>query len=316
VTRLLRSDLDELDAYVTRIAASTGIPAAHIEKDYWVTEALRGVAAASRETGCSIVFKGGTSLSKAHHLIQRFSEDVDLIAVLPAGGTKSKDTILKSFVAAAAATTGLTIETDEDATTRGVKRTAVLAYPTAHDAGVLRPGVLVEVGTRGGALPQRRLAVQSLITEYAESIDLPVDFEEAAPVSILVLEPVRTLVDKLVLLHHAATEGDDTRRAITARHYYDVDRLLRNDDIIAQLTDPPVDVLAREVTEHSTAAGLPTADRPKGGFAASPAWNPEAAQVAGRAYEHTVLPNLVWPGAPRSTFDECCARVHELADLL
>lgn len=93
MSRLLRSDLDELDAYVTRIAEATGIPSSHIVKDYWVTEVLRGAAAASRETGCSIVFKGGTSLAKAHHLIQRFSEDVGLMAVLPAGGATAKGAI-------------------------------------------------------------------------------------------------------------------------------------------------------------------------------------------------------------------------------
>jgi len=251
MSRLLRSDLDEVDVYVTRIAEATGIPASHIEKDYWVTEVLRGAAAASRTTGCSLVFKGGTSLSKAHHLIQRFSEDVDLIAVLPAGGAKAKDSALKAFVEGASAAAGLTPETDQATTTKGVKRTSVFTYPTVHGSGVLRSGVLMELGTRGGALPQRRLAVQSLITEHAESIGLPVDFHEAEPVSILVLEPVRTLVDKLVLLHHAATEGDEARKAATARHYYDVDRLLRNDDVLAQLSEPPIDVLAREVCEHS-----------------------------------------------------------------
>lgn len=270
----------------------------------------------SRKTGCSVVFKGGTSLSKAHHLIQRFSEDVDLIAVLPAGGVKARDAALKAFVDGAVEATGLDSETDHGATTRGLKRTAVLAYPTAYGAGVLRPGVLIELGTRGGALPQRRLAVQSLITEHAESIGLPVDFDEAQPVSILVLAPIRTLVDKLVLLHHAATDGDGERRAVTARHYYDVDRLLRNDDIVAQLTEQPVDVLAREVTEHSRAAELPTADRPKGGFAASPAWDPSASRDAADAYHNVVLANLVWPGAPRSSFEECFARVRELAHLL
>ncbi|MGH9022854.1 MAG: nucleotidyl transferase AbiEii/AbiGii toxin family protein, partial [Acidimicrobiia bacterium] len=135
MTRLLRSDLDELDVYVTRIATATGIPAAHIEKDYWVTEVLRGIAAASRQTGCSIVFKGGTSLSKAHHLIQRFSEDVDLIAVLPAGGDRAKDATLKAFIAGAAEATGLASDTDQGVTTRGVKRSAVLAYPAVHGAG-------------------------------------------------------------------------------------------------------------------------------------------------------------------------------------
>jgi len=66
-----------------------------------------------------------------------------------------------------------------------------------RSAGILRPGVLIELGTRGGALPRRRLAIQSLLTEHAESIGLQVGFAEADPVSIPVLEPVRTLVDKL-----------------------------------------------------------------------------------------------------------------------
>lgn len=316
MTRLLRSDLDELDVYVTRIAATTGIPPSHIEKDYWVTEVLRGAAATSLEIGCSIIFKGGTSLSKAHHLIQRFSEDVDLIAVLPAGSVRAKDAALKAFVAGAARVTGLTPQTDAATTTKGVKRTSVFAYPTAHSSGLLRPGVLMELGTRGGALPQRRLAIQSLLTEHAESAGLPVDFDEAEPVSILVLEPVRTLVDKLVLLHHAATEGDDARRAATARHYYDVGRLLRNDDVLAHLVDPPIDVLAREVCEHSRAAGLPTADRPRGGFASSPAWDAGTSRVAADAYDGLVVPTLVWPGAPTSSFDECCVRVRDVAALL
>jgi hypothetical protein len=316
MNRLLRADLDELDAYVTQVAEATGIPAAHVEKDYWVTEVLQGATAASRQTGCSIVFKGGTSLSKAHHLIQRFSEDVDLIAVLPAGGGKAKDTALKAFVRGAAEATGIAPETDQATTTKGVKRTSVFPYPAVHDSGTLRTGVLMEIGTRGGALPQRRLAVQSLVTEHAESTGLPVDFDEAEPVSLLVLEPVRTLVDKLVLLHHAATEGDDVRKAATARHYYDVDRLLRNEDVVAQLDEPPIDVLAREVCEHSRAAGLPTADRPRGGFATSPAWDPTVASVASTAYTNVVVPSLLWPQATRSTFHECCMRVRDLASLL
>jgi hypothetical protein len=316
MSRLIRDEPDVLEVYITRIAAATGIPAAHIEKDFWVTEVLRGVATASQETGCSIVFKGGTSLSKAHRLIQRFSEDVDLIAILPAGGKNIRDKTLKAFVEAASIATGIVPTVDPSSSTTGVKRTATFTYETARDAGILRPGVLMELGTRGGALPQRRLAVQSLITEHAETVGLPLDFDEAAPVSLLVLEPVRTLADKLVLLHHAATEGDDNRKTATARHYYDVDRLLRNDQVIAHLADSPMDVLAREVCEHSRSAGLPTADRPKGGFATSPAWDPAQAAIAMRAYTSTVLPNLVWPNSPTSTFEECCKKIHDLVRIL
>ncbi|MHB8304227.1 MAG: nucleotidyl transferase AbiEii/AbiGii toxin family protein, partial [Acidobacteriaceae bacterium] len=46
-----------------------------IEKDYYVTEVLRIIAATA---GDKVIFKGGTSLSKGWNLIQRFSEDIDI----------------------------------------------------------------------------------------------------------------------------------------------------------------------------------------------------------------------------------------------
>ena len=173
----------------------------------------------------------------------------------------------------------------------------------------------MELGTRGGALPNRRLPIHSLIAENAEAVELPIDFEEAAPVNLLVLKPVRTLAEKLVLLHHTATEGDTQRQATTARHYYDIDRLLRDDGVLSDLRSSPIDLYAREVNEHSRAAGLPTAMRPRDGFAASPAWDPSATSNAEAAYD-AVMDLLLWPDAPRASFAECCHRVHELAELL
>lgn len=312
--RHLRGRLDELEVYVTRIAERANIPAAHLEKDFWITEVLRGAAAASASTGCSMIFKGGTSLSKAHRLIQRFSEDIDLIVVMPQGGKSSKDTILKKFVDAAATATGLTPAIDRSSATKGVKRTAVFEYPTGHNSGQLKPGVLMELGTRDGALPHRRLPIRSLIAEHAKTVGLSIDFVEATPTSILVLEPVRTLVEKIVLLHSAATEGDERRQRLTARHYYDIDRLLRDEAILRDLETHAIDVLTREVTHHSQAAGLPTASRPAAGFASSPAWNPKT-NVAEQAY-NIVLQQLIWPGASKSTFEECCSLVHKLRDKL
>lgn len=54
---------------------SRGLRPALIEKDYYVTEALRVIAATVPDKA---IFKGGTSLSKGWNLIQRFSEDIDL----------------------------------------------------------------------------------------------------------------------------------------------------------------------------------------------------------------------------------------------
>lgn len=55
-----------------------GLRPAIIEKDYFVTEALRVIAEIAAE---KVIFKGGTSLSKGWNLIRRFSEDIDLFSI-------------------------------------------------------------------------------------------------------------------------------------------------------------------------------------------------------------------------------------------
>ena len=54
---------------------AAGLRPSFIEKDYYVTEALRAIAQTSAD---KVIFKGGTSLSKGWNLIQRFSEDIDI----------------------------------------------------------------------------------------------------------------------------------------------------------------------------------------------------------------------------------------------
>ncbi len=59
-----------------QLSFKTGIQQQAIEKDAWVTLVLRLVFNA--KISKHLVFKGGTSLSKAYQLIKRFSEDIDL----------------------------------------------------------------------------------------------------------------------------------------------------------------------------------------------------------------------------------------------
>ena len=59
---------------VSNISAKSGLPMEVVEKDYYITMILKQFS-----KDCSdIIFKGGTSLSKAHHVLNRFSEDIDL----------------------------------------------------------------------------------------------------------------------------------------------------------------------------------------------------------------------------------------------
>jgi predicted nucleotidyltransferase component of viral defense system len=74
----LRQRPDDLLALTAATADALAIPAEFVEKDFWVVELLRSLFQPSDVSAdVTIVFKGGTSLSKGFGLTQRFSEDVD-----------------------------------------------------------------------------------------------------------------------------------------------------------------------------------------------------------------------------------------------
>src|SRR5712675_83369 len=100
-----------------------GLRPAIIEKDYYVTEALRIISVTARE---KVIFKGGTSLSKGWNLIQRFSEDIDLfldpVAFQPPLGKKAIDRELKKLRDAVATHPALTYIEGESQTIGGFGR--------------------------------------------------------------------------------------------------------------------------------------------------------------------------------------------------
>lgn len=212
----LVEDPDAVNALAAQIAEGTGIPASHVEKDFWVTEVLRGVAQQAASEDVTIIFKGGTSLSKAYKLIRRFSEDVDMLVVLPAKGIDARNSILKRLVDGASSATSLETVTVNDACRRGVKRGARFYYRGQPAGAGLSDGVFLELGSIGGGMPTDIVRLRSLLVEHAgERIS---GYPEAEPVEVRVLRPSRTLVEKLVLLHtaHSAESPEAARRA--ARH--------------------------------------------------------------------------------------------------
>jgi hypothetical protein len=234
----------------------------------------------------------------------------------PGQSTGRDNRLLKQFVSAAEESTGLDSELDTRSATKGVKRTVTLTYPTASVPSPLRSGVLLELGTRGGAMPTSPRQVISLLVEHGPRAGIGLDFVEAEPVAAHVLAPVRTLVEKLMIVHHAASTGDPEEQKRLARHYYDIWCLLSDQDTVAALKESPADVLAREVSTFTDAAGLDGTTRPADGFAASPAFDLTATQPARSAFESIVVGQLVWPHAPRPSFEDCHQAVHSRADLL
>jgi len=71
-----KTDKAEKVAVFNAIATQKGMKPFAVEKDWWVSRTLEIIF--QMEIAKHLVFKGGTSLSKAWNLINRFSEDIDL----------------------------------------------------------------------------------------------------------------------------------------------------------------------------------------------------------------------------------------------
>lgn len=286
----LRQHPDDLDALVAQTAAARGLPAPYVEKDFWVTEVLRA-AVVDREVSMPdgstapvrFLFKGGTSLSRVFAIVDRFSEDVDLLAVFPHGAaTNPRHKVLKKVDTDVIAHLGLTTsDVSVGASTTGVKRYTTYHYPVAEYDQGLKEGVLLELGSRGGTYPVGPHAYRSMVADYAitelgESEDT---WEEFTSFEVNVLAPERTLLEKIAAVHDAAVRNDVEALLKHGRHFYDIDRLLNTPSVIdALVVLGPVGFveLVEDINTHSAEAGFSWSPRPEGGYAESPAFDPDA----------------------------------------
>lgn len=308
----LRDQPADLAALAAAASERLGLPLADVEKDVWVVELLRSIARPVDDG--LLIFKGGTSLSKAYGIIERFSEDVDVLLAPAEGlGEARRDRLLKAVAARAGADLGL--ERRLVSSTRGVKRDVVYEYPAAYPAQTrLTAGVRLEMGIRGGPEPHERREVRSYLATAAVDSGLASDaFEEFALVAVLTLRPERTLVEKLALLHDRASRlaAEPAALAGLGRHVYDVFCLLGHDGVRQAISVPGVvSALAADAEAHSRRHGFPSTPRPEAGFAASPAWVDTGDVRRTMAAVYAATRELVW--GPFPALEECVAEVQAM----
>jgi predicted nucleotidyltransferase component of viral defense system len=201
-----------------------------IEKDYWITKVLKELSLSKYAD--NVVFKGGTSLTKAHKLIQRFSEDVD-IAVLNVSNLTGNQ--VKSFIR--------TVEKDiskdlSEIEVSGVTskfskyRKSVFTYPLTGNfkisAGVSN-NLILEVNSFANPFPYEKLEIKSFITEFLEKTKSN-DFIKKYKLEsfhLKVLGKKQTLLEKIVSLIRFSFEEDvNNSIARKIRHFYDIHFLL------------------------------------------------------------------------------------------
>lgn len=326
----LRDDGDSLNALVATTADALGIDAAFVEKDFWVIEVLRTATTdvdvidkVRRSHRVTAIFKGGTSLSRVYGIIDRFSEDVDLLVAFPDADLSigARDRVLKAIRDAVAAHLG--VEFSAVASTTGVKRNVRYPYPSRYGSAAVSEGVLLEMGSRGGTYPTQQHELRSLVANHAIGTlgEDETQWEEFAAVPVCVLAPERTLLEKLALLHDGASRFPDpaarTKLLQGGRHVYDVHRLLGSPDVIAALTElgpAGVEALWADIDEHSRAAEFSFTARPESGLGESPLLDADNACQTIARQGYAAAMELVYGGRP--SFDDCIETIRARATLL
>jgi hypothetical protein len=210
-----------------------------VEKDYYVTEVLRAVAA---RPGYPVVFKGGTSLSKGWGLIDRFSEDVDLLLVAPGSSRRQSSDALRAIAELAAADPALEWQGDDKEHNTDRSRCDVFRYATAlGGVAAVRPEVVLEAGARGVGRPTEQRWITSFVGQFLREHGAADSADDIAPFSMDLLHFRRTFAEKVFTIHCKVEgmrkSGDALGR--NARHYYDlavlavcpeIERMLRSDE--------------------------------------------------------------------------------------
>lgn len=213
-----------------------------IEKDWWVCMVLRAVFQSKYRE--HIVFKGGTSLSKAYGIIERFSEDVDLIIdryFLGFEDATSKTQIKKLrknsglFVIGdfreelilqlqnlGVSNTMFHIDFDENVDdTSDPNRLELYYHSVVQSQNHIQKKIVIEMGARALSEPSEIRKINSYIDQNFEARDFVfADFE------VNVIVPTKTFLEKIFLLHEEFTKPiEKIRFDKLSRHLYDLEKI-------------------------------------------------------------------------------------------
>ncbi|MDA8586526.1 nucleotidyl transferase AbiEii/AbiGii toxin family protein [Rhodobacteraceae bacterium] len=232
---------DKIDA-LEAAATSLGRPADLLEKDIWVVWALDALF--DSPIGEHLVFKGGTSLSKAYRAIDRFSEDVDLTYDIreiipeliddpdnPYPSSRSQARKWTDIVRARLAEwienqpfqilSGKIEEVGVDAKLKLEDDNIVLEYEAVRNGtGYVRPAVLLEFGARSTGEPAEHRKIVCDISEALPDLLTPIAHPR-------VMRAERTFWEKATAIHAYCLRGAFRGGDRYARHWYDLDCLDR-----------------------------------------------------------------------------------------
>ena len=221
---MLHNDHDFFEQLVTSVAENRGIDPRIIEKDYYVTVFLQALV----KKQPTIVFKGGTSLSKCYKLINRFSEDIDLS--LENNPTEGQRKSLKNNIVGIIDHFNFTLTNPSDIRSRRDFNRYIIDFPTSFDYEKLKQQLIVETSVFLRAYPTNTMKMSSLIYDYLVEENASDILSQYAlnPFEIKVQDIRRTFIDKLFAIGDYYLDNNITQHS---RHIYDIYKLYSSIDI-------------------------------------------------------------------------------------
>lgn len=221
----LHSNPSDFSELIRLASAHFKIVPAFIEKDYWITHVLKQLS--NYQDANHVVFKGGTSLSKGYHLINRFSEDIDLAMMennLSGNALKKKIRTVEKVI-----TSDLSEIIIPGITSKGsMFRKALYEYPAViqNKIDITVPSrIIIEINSFANPYPFVKQTIISFIANYLELMghgDL-LEMYDLNSFSLNVLDKKRTMVEKIVSLVRFSFSSDAVKSISTKiRHFYDL----------------------------------------------------------------------------------------------
>jgi predicted nucleotidyltransferase component of viral defense system len=238
---VLHNDRDLFEQVVTKTSEMFQIAPDIIEKDYFVTLFLKEIVSVNP----SVIFKGGTSLSKCYHLINRFSEDIDLNIECDSKPTEGQRKQLKKSIISVIDKFGFTLTNPDNVKSRREYNRYVVDFPTLFgNADYLKQFLIIETAVYIRAYPCNRMTAQSYIYDFlaASGLDDFIKQYDLMPFELNVQTAERTLIDKLYALGDYYLSDAVSGHS---RHIYDIYKLSQIVNV-----DDKMKALAKEVAEE------------------------------------------------------------------
>lgn len=217
----MHNDKELFEQAVLHTSQALGVEPSIVEKDYFVTLFLKEISKESLR----IIFKGGTSLSKCHKLIKRFSEDIDLNIECETKPTQGQRKSLKSTIVSIIDRLQLTLVNSDQIRSNRDFNKYIVDFPSFFESDTLKPHLVVETAVYIRSYPVQQMPTSSMIYDFflQNTLNDLIEKYDLGPFVLNVQTAERTFIDKVYAV------GDyylDEKIREHSRHLYDLYKLL------------------------------------------------------------------------------------------